>query len=311
MEELNKTQIILLTLLVSFVTSIATGITTVTLMDQAPPAITQTLNRVIERTVERVIQPASVVTNEVKVVVKEEDAIVSAFEKNRHSVVLVEEVGEQNGKFVSLGTIIQDDNVVLVPTSALSARAKYQIGIGEEIIPIEFATTTNDGVLSFFIIGASEEKIENENTETLPQTGILQSVKRAVGIEEQENKTLLPKLYFASSDNIRPGQTAIAIGGNGGDQIFTGIISRVEIGIIIPEKEKVSTTDSISQQKEIIAIHTDIILDEQSIGGILLNLDGEVIGTIVRDNGDIYAIPSSIIIRVLENLRAFKTNISR
>ena len=36
MEHLNKQQLILLTLLISFVTSIATGIVTVSLMDQAP-----------------------------------------------------------------------------------------------------------------------------------------------------------------------------------------------------------------------------------------------------------------------------------
>ena len=81
MEELNKNQIILLTLLVSFVTSIATGIVTVTLMDQAPPAVTQTINRVVERTVEKLVpgetQVATVV-REVPVIVTEEELMCDA-----------------------------------------------------------------------------------------------------------------------------------------------------------------------------------------------------------------------------------------
>ena len=84
-EELSKSQIILLTLLVSFITSIATGIVTVSLMDQAPPIIAQTVNRVIERTVETVVpkgQTAStVVTQEKTVIVKETDLISQAVKK--------------------------------------------------------------------------------------------------------------------------------------------------------------------------------------------------------------------------------------
>ncbi|MEK9177333.1 MAG: hypothetical protein AAB923_03480 [Patescibacteria group bacterium] len=76
LEELNTTQIILLVLLVSFVTSIATGIVTVSLLAQAPPAVTQTVNHIIERTVETVAPSGGaerVVTKETTVVVKEED----------------------------------------------------------------------------------------------------------------------------------------------------------------------------------------------------------------------------------------------
>jgi len=53
-KELNKTQLILLTLLITFVVSIATGIVTVTLMQQMPKSATQTITNVIQRTIERV-----------------------------------------------------------------------------------------------------------------------------------------------------------------------------------------------------------------------------------------------------------------
>ena len=51
MESLTKTQIVLLVLLVSFVTSLATGIVTVTLVNQAPQPITHTINKVVEKLV--------------------------------------------------------------------------------------------------------------------------------------------------------------------------------------------------------------------------------------------------------------------
>ena len=79
MEDLNKNQIILLTLLVSFITSIATGIVTVSLFEQAPQGVTRTINRVVERTVERVVPGETTsIIKEVPVIVTEEELIVKA-----------------------------------------------------------------------------------------------------------------------------------------------------------------------------------------------------------------------------------------
>src|SRR6185436_15876866 len=100
LNDLNKNQIVLLTLLVSFVTSIATGIVTVALMDQAPPGVTQTINRVVEHTIERVVsapaQTASVITKET-VVLKEDDLVVAAIEKNASSLVRITKLNQLIG----------------------------------------------------------------------------------------------------------------------------------------------------------------------------------------------------------------------
>ena len=56
MHELNKSQLILLALLISFVTSIATGIATVSLMQQAPASITAPINKIVQQTVQKIVQ---------------------------------------------------------------------------------------------------------------------------------------------------------------------------------------------------------------------------------------------------------------
>src|SRR5262245_2431527 len=91
LEQLTKHQIILLTLLVSFVTSIVTGIVTVSLMDQAPPSVTQTINRIVEHTVEKVVPSdlTAAVTTEKTVVVKEDDLTAQTIAKVQQSVIRI------------------------------------------------------------------------------------------------------------------------------------------------------------------------------------------------------------------------------
>ena len=89
-EDLNKTQVVLLVLFVSFITSIATGIVTVALLAQAPPGVTQTINRVVERTVEKVLPGTTQVqVKEVRVITTEEDLIVQAVSAARPAIVKV------------------------------------------------------------------------------------------------------------------------------------------------------------------------------------------------------------------------------
>lgn len=134
MEELSKSQIILLTLLVSFVTSIATGIVTVSLMDQAPPAVAQTVNRIIEHTIETVAsttpkgQAAStVVTQEKTVVVKESDLISQALQRANPSVVRLYTTSTDSATFLGLGVILDASGTIATDTDALGENAEAMV----------------------------------------------------------------------------------------------------------------------------------------------------------------------------------------
>lgn len=160
-EHLNKFQIVLLTLLVSFVTSIATGIVTVSLMQQAPPAITQTVNRVVEHTVEKIVtgQSASVATPITQtVVVKESNAVANAVSTASPSVVRMYSSGD-TPQLYGLGIII-GPGMIIADASAIGEAADAFVDIGNGVRVRAFvtqrdaasgiafmqaATTTSDG----------------------------------------------------------------------------------------------------------------------------------------------------------------------
>lgn len=121
-KDLNKSQLILLAVLLSFITSIATGITTVTLMQQAPASFTAPINRVIQQTVEK-IQKVEGKTTVQTVIIKEEDLVVDAIAKNKSSIFTIRkealnaegikvEVPAGRGFAVSDGIIVVDGNLV-------------------------------------------------------------------------------------------------------------------------------------------------------------------------------------------------------
>ena len=118
MEDLNKQQMVLLTLLVSFVTSIATGIITVSLLQEAPVAVTQTINRVVERTIETVTPTTEGETQTVREVqvVSEEDLVLASIEKSTASIVRIKTLALDGSEMMSgLGVVVADGIVATDP----------------------------------------------------------------------------------------------------------------------------------------------------------------------------------------------------
>jgi hypothetical protein len=157
-KELNKSQLILLAVLLSFVVSIATGITTVTLMQQAPKSITVPINRVVQQTVDRVEQVEGKTVTQT-VVIKEEDLVVDAIAKNQSSVFSITK-DIQNPDFTyseisaGRGFAVSADGTIVADATLVGDKETYYVKNNSGKFKADFIST-NKGGFSFLKIGAS------------------------------------------------------------------------------------------------------------------------------------------------------------
>jgi hypothetical protein len=246
MEDLNAQQIVLLTLLVSFVTSIATGITTVSLLEQAPEPVTQTINRVVEKTVERVVtEPAenteTVVEREVvTVVVNEEDLTIEAVEKNSRSLVRIYSKSGDLRNLEALGVVINSGGDIITDASNISDREDY-IGVYQ----------TGEFDLDI---------IRDEDTEKFATLSI-------VTTEENPNPNNFSPGTFADSNSLRLGQSVISLSGESRNSVSTGIINSLDV-------------DTEGSLNHIVA---SVSAENVLIGSVILNLQGEIVGIKIQD----------------------------
>lgn len=174
-KDLNKTQLILLALLLSFVTSIATGITTVTLLQQAPTGVTQTINRVVQNTIEKVA-PDYVPGKTQTVVVKEDDLVVDAVQKTRASLVSVlasKDAPDSIGDAYSIG------GGMFVASGAFDATKMYGIKVADKGYEVKVLGVSPFG---FALLYGSDDVLKT-----------------------------VPKSSFATDSVVKAGQTAVLI----------------------------------------------------------------------------------------------------
>lgn len=255
-ENLNKMQIVLLTLLVSFVTSIATGIVTVTLMDQAPPVVTQTIHKVVEKTVENVAPKSQVATvNKEVVIVKEQNIIADVVEKNTKSVVRIIRKSETGSSFISLGVIIDKTGLIVTSSENIDKDKNYSI--------------TLDG-----------EKIDLEILKINSEVAYLKTITPEGSIF----KPIFKVADFATADSLKLGQSVVMLGGIKSVEVFTGIISGLTQEEVASEETKTTTATTTENVKEPVVekyisnIKTNIPNTDIVSGAPLLNLKGEIIG---------------------------------
>lgn len=197
-KELNKTQLILLAILLSFITSIATGITTVTLMQQAPVSFTAPINRVVQQTIEK-IQQVEGKTITQTVIVKEEDLVVDAIAKNKSAVFSVtKETQDLDGKTIEVGAgrgfAVSTDGIIVVDALLVSDKGVYYVKNDSGKFKADFVSTDKAG-FSFLKIGT---------------------------LLDEKNKIVFTVPIFGDLDKMKVGQKVLVLGSSISSSIYEG-----------------------------------------------------------------------------------------
>jgi putative serine protease PepD len=208
MEDLTKTQIILLTLLISFVTSIATGIITTSLLAEAPAGVTQTINRVVEHTIERVTPAASNGTGSTKevTIINEDDAVTSSISKAQPSIVRIQTPIGPTQDFYAVGVIVSKSGLVLTDKHNLILNSVYNITLADGSVLSAAVSHINDSDnIATFQIQPDATHNNNFPFVSISQTNI-QLGQTVIGIEGKTKNSV--QIGRATSLNTRPGTDA-------------------------------------------------------------------------------------------------------
>ena len=200
-EHLTKHQIVLLTLLVSFMTSIATGIVTVSLMDQAPPGVTKTINQIVEHSIQTVVPStqgaATATATTIKtVVVKDDDLASQSIGTVQKGIIRL--VGKGDDQLIARGVIVDSKGTAITDKDALDASAF-----------------------------ASFEAILSDGTRVPVSVPKGQSASSSLAVLNVHigTSTGFAAVPLAQSGKLRLGQSVIRIGGTGTDIVAEGIIA--------------------------------------------------------------------------------------
>ena len=237
-KDLNRSQFLLLLMLIMFVSSITTAIVTVTLMDQSPKAgVTNTINQVIERVIPGATTTiVKIVKEESTTTVSEGEQIVKAMNLVSPFVVGLDRETESGVDRLGTGFVVRDD-IVATALKNLPEDVESLIIIKKGVsVPGEVISRDGNNNIAL---------IRFATTSTLTAEEII----------------------FANSAPTG-GQTSVSLSyvDNSSPEIMIGII----MGVV--NATSTSTPDVTSE-----VIRTGSVIGD-NIGGPIINIAGEIIG---------------------------------
>lgn len=285
MNDLNKYQLVLLVLLVSFVTALATGIVTATLVSQAPPPLTHTIQRVIEKVTEKaadMIPPAPL---------KKDEAAELEFSALARDI-LIEDIAKRVSPAVV--SVITTKNIPVVEqyySNPFSGDDFFNQFFQEFQIPQFRQRGTEKQQVSsgtgFFVSGdgfliTNKHVVDDPNAEYSVIMNDQKKFSAKVLARDPLNDVAVlkvigsrfPVINLGDSDTTKVGHTAIVIGNSLGEFHNT-----VSVGVISGLRRTIVASGAKSGPEELSEIiQTDAAINPGNSGGPLLNLKGEAVG---------------------------------
>lgn len=194
-EDLNKTQLLLLTVLVNFVAAIATSVLTVSMLSEAPTTVTQTVNRIVENTIETVTTQVPVGTP-IQNAPSTEELLTSA-------------VAATNARAV---TFHKNANSEALVAGVYLPASRAAVTLASARLPKEVTVRFSDGTM----LEASLSK--SSNTFSI------------FGFSDVATLPSAPPASPRVSTELKQGQTVISLASNGA--VVTGIIAKTDAATI-------------------------------------------------------------------------------
>jgi hypothetical protein len=201
-DDLSKSQLLLLMILVNFITSIATGILTVSLLDQAPENVSQTVNRIVDHTIETIATstPIAAIVNPTPTVVTKtiientDDLLTAAISDQAERSVQIYSNEGTSTPVVALGTYLPKARAIVTAT--------------QNELPAD--------IIVVFADGSSQMASISHSGATLT----------IYGFADSSILPAAPAATLATEDSLKQGQAVVALTSDG--SAVTGIVSKVD-----------------------------------------------------------------------------------
>jgi S1-C subfamily serine protease len=231
---------------------------------------------------------------------EEQSAIIDLVEKSNQSVVSI-----SISKQIPLRRSSPFDYFFGIPaqdTPSMNEEVNRTIGGGTGfVVSSDGLIITNKHVVSDST--ATYKVLFNDGSEVQAEVKALHPTQD-LAIIKVDKESLKP-VEFADSDQLKVGQTAVAIGNalNEFDNtVSRGVISGLRRSIIASDKR--GNSEQLSQ-----VIQTDAAINQGNSGGPLLDINAKVVGVNVATAEGAqsigFAIPSNVVVRMIEDYKKF------